>query len=193
MSNITLLNCVGGHSFGHLMSTELLKDDRVIFAAYKNIHPLKTDIELSIVTLDGVDALTVYKEVESLFNHLSRDLTTISFKQFHTIFKAQHKEFESVTLTIKGLFMELSFKHDLMDCIYTIPLIESDIKADCVESGESVLLSVDYVYEWLKEIVKLNKELNKDLNINFNKDNKPCFLMVDKYFMVIAPRVQNDM
>jgi DNA-directed RNA polymerase subunit L len=63
MSNITLLNCVGGHSFGHLMSTELLKDDRVIFAAYKNIHPLKSDIELSIVTLDGVDALTVYKEV----------------------------------------------------------------------------------------------------------------------------------
>ena len=40
------------HTLGHLLATNLLKNDRVKFAAYQKPHPLKTHIELKLQT-DG--------------------------------------------------------------------------------------------------------------------------------------------
>ena len=38
------------HTLGHLLATNLLKNDRVKFAAYQKPHPLKTHIELKLQT-----------------------------------------------------------------------------------------------------------------------------------------------
>ena len=38
------------HTLGHLLATNLLKNNRVKFAAYQKPHPLKTHIELKLQT-----------------------------------------------------------------------------------------------------------------------------------------------
>jgi len=52
------------HTIGNLLRTELLKQDGVEFAAYKQTHPLERSIEICIVS-DDPDA-EILKSIDSL-------------------------------------------------------------------------------------------------------------------------------
>lgn len=56
-------------TLGHMLKTQLLKDDSVVFASYRMPHPLENKLELRIQTVDGCTPYSaLYSSLHVLLN-----------------------------------------------------------------------------------------------------------------------------
>ncbi|KAL3314936.1 DNA-directed RNA polymerase II subunit RPB11-a [Cichlidogyrus casuarinus] len=60
------------HTIGNMITTQLLKDPRVLFAGYKNPHPLEHRIVIRVQTVSSVTPLQVFSSaIKDLISEIS--------------------------------------------------------------------------------------------------------------------------
>jgi len=134
----------------------------------------------------------IFNNTTTLKNHikdnLNKSFLCVDFINFYNTIKENKKEFDSLKFIVYNMNLYIEFENFKIDKRYILKSI--DKKNHLIENNTICKYSMEYIWDFLKDLkIKDIKEF-ESINISFNTDG---LLFLDyREVLILAPRIENN-